>query len=730
MHQTRSNGSICDSTHQHSVGDDGPMRCTPETSEKAGLFPIIRTPVRFASAASARRLLVALVVTFACAMGIAYADGVVAADKPAPHRGVVSVVDHPGSFGDQAINARWSINADHMTGVSVQDEINHRSVNVVAPFVLVMKDGSTLGIDNMHLLTPPHAVKLKVNPDASRLAARISGNAEQASFGDSGGRFRVDWRLVQRSGSHYLREIVTITALKHNEPIARVELLDVNADGAFVDGTVRGSPVVWHSDWFGFEYPMARSTVRNGEVRMWIDRELPLGQGKSVTYSGVIGAADAGQLRRDFALYIERERAHPYRPFLHYNSYYDLEGHYTEAQALNRINAFGHELVDKRHVKMDSFLFDGGWSDGGPNWNFSKGFPHGFLPLCKAAQKYGAAPGIWMSPWGGYGKGKLERVARGRKDGYEIINGGLALSGPKYWKRFHHVVMQLLDQDCINQFKFDGTGNVNTVVPGGRFDSDFAAMIQLIEDIRAIKPDTFINLSTGTWASPFWLRWTDTVWRGSIFDHNFTGVGTPRERWITFRDKMTYQNIVMKGPLFPLNSLMLHGIIYARYAKSGARDPTFPGLTTDPGHDFANEVHSFFATGTQLQEMYITPSLLMSHDWDVLAAAARWSRANAKVLEDTHWIGGDPGRLQVYGWTAWTPAKAIITLRNPDDHLQLAVIDLQRQLQLPPGAVRRFKVHDVWNSGGASVPKVLDADQLGTIRLAPFEVLTLELTPD
>jgi hypothetical protein len=267
------------------------------------------------------------------------------------------------------------------------------------------------------------------------------------------------------------------------------------------------------------------------------------------------------------------------------------------------------------------------------------------------------------------------------------------------------------------------------VVPGSRFDSDFAAMIQLIDDIRATKPDIFINLSTGTWASPFWLRWTDTVWRGSVFDHNFAGVGTPRQRWITFRDQMTYQNIVVAGPLFPINSLMLHGIIYAQHAASGARLPDFPGLRSDPGHDFANEVHSFFGTGTQLQELYITPSLLSDADWDVLAAAARWSRDNARVLQDVHWIGGDPGRLDVYGWAAWTPAKAIVTLRNPDAKPQLAVLDLQRQLELPAGAARVFTVRDVWRSGGADVPGELDAGHVGTIELAPFEVLTLELTP-
>ena len=58
------------------------------------------------------------------------------------------------------------------------------------------------------------------------------------------------------------------------------------------------------------------------------------------------------------------------------------------------------------------------------------------------------------------------------------------------------------------------------------------------------------------------------------------------------------------------------------------------------------------------------------------------------------------------------------------------MIDLQRQLELPAGAARRFRVVDIWKNGGSSVPAQLDADQASSIVLKPFEVLTLELTPD
>lgn len=120
-------------------------------------------------------------------------------------------------------------------------------------------------------------------------------------------------------------------------------------------------------------------------------------------------------------------------------------------------------------------------------------------------------------------------------------------------------------------------------------------------------------------------------------------------------------------------------MIYAKHAKN---------LDTDPQGDIKNEVRDYFGSGTQLQEMYITPSLLSSTDWDTLAEAAAWSRANADVLVDTHWIGGDPALLEVYGWASWTPRKAVLVLRNPSDKPQTIEIDVAKAFELPADAAR------------------------------------------
>jgi len=432
----------------------------------------------------------------------------------------------------------------------------------------------------------------------------------------------------------------------------------------------------------------------------------------------VLGVAQPAQMRRSFLKYLEQERARPYRPFLHYNSWYDIGyfSRFDEAAALAAITAFGTELHQKRGVTLDSFLFDDGWDDPKTLWHFNAGFPNGFANVATATHRYGAAPGVWMSPWGGYGEPHEQRLTYGKAQGFETNEDGFALSGPVYYKRFRDTCIEMIRRYGVNQFKFDGTGNSSSTFPGSPFDSDFDAAIHLIDELRGEKPDLYVNLTTGTYPSPFWLRYADSIWRGGE-DHEFAGIGSSRQRWITYRDADTYEHVVRAGALYPLNSLMLHGMIYARSAHN---------LMTDPGNDFSSEVRSYFGTGTQLQEMYITPALLSPENWDTIAECARWSRANADTLVDTHWVGGDPLRLEPYGWASWSPRKGILTLRNPSNVPQNISIDVEHVFELPPDAPRRYSARSPWAIGRGRPPVQFRAGEEREIPLAPFEVLTLE----
>lgn len=621
------------------------------------------------------------------------------------------------ALSNRVISADWSSNAH----LKVIDKLHGRPISLPA-FEVLLKDGRILTPATMQAQGAAERQTLSAAPNASRFSDRVPGVAFTTHFKSLDDTLSVDWSVSLRDGSNYIRESVTLTAGGKDVSIRRLQLVDASLPGAQVVGSVKGSPIVYGDMFLGFEHPLSGSEVTRGKATAYIDRTLPLHAGQSVTYSAVVGVTRTGQLRRDFLAYVERERAHPYRTFLHYNSWYDLGlfNPYTEAGALDRIHAFGQELHEKRGVTLDSFLFDDGWDEHSTLWNFEpKDFPEGFTNVRKAAEKYGTDPGVWMSPWGGYATPKKERVAFGEKQGFEIVRNGFALSGPKYYSRFREVCFEMMRRYGINQFKFDGTGNADSVVKGSAFDSDFAAALHLIGELRQEKPDIYINLTTGTYPSPFWLMTADSIWRGGE-DDDVAGVGPYRERWITYRDADTYEGIVKGGPLYPLNSLMLHGMIYAERHKQ---------LKADPSNDFRNEVRSYFGTGTQLQEMYITPSLLTKENWDDLAEAANWSRSNASVLKDTHWVGGDPAWGELYGWASWTPSKAILVLRNPSDKAQTIRIDPQTAFELPQGAARSFLAHSPWKSDAEQPKLALKAGVVHEFHLEPFQVITLDLFP-
>ena len=79
-------------------------------------------------------------------------------------------------------------------------------------------------------------------------------------------------------------------------------------------------------------------------------------------------------------------------------------------------------------------------------------------------------------------------------------------------------------------------------------------------------------MTTGTWPSPWWLHIGDSIWRGEMDVAIAPGSGTLRQRWITYRDGIVYKRIVKRGPLFPLNSVMLHGILYGDIAEPSLLD--------------------------------------------------------------------------------------------------------------------------------------------------------------
>eukprot|EP00931_Biecheleriopsis_adriatica_P056250 TRINITY_DN33323_c0_g1_i1.p1 TRINITY_DN33323_c0_g1~~TRINITY_DN33323_c0_g1_i1.p1 ORF type:complete len:876 (-),score=184.42 TRINITY_DN33323_c0_g1_i1:182-2764(-) len=494
---------------------------------------------------------------------------------------------------------------------------------------------------------------------------------------------------------------------------------------------IKGLPLAVNKRFFvAVEHPMGVLQAKKKSGSQWQDISGEIKHLKSLAkpsdeapwhYGFVFGTFDEeSQARRSFLSYLHRERPGRRSPMVHYNSWYDFYSYQDEGfnggfkdpnpdpaliatlrpdkmdegGCLSRIEEFGRELVEKRNTKLDSFLWDDGWDDPHTLWEFDKErFPHRFDAVATKAKSFGAGTGVWLSPWGGYGFPQENRVKYGKEQGYEtnynrnIQAEAFSLAGKKYRQAFHETAMRFRREQGVNMFKFDGVAGDPTELA-----MEMEAMLRTIASLRNGKGkddenDVWINLTTGTWPSPFFLFWADSIWRGGpdipTRPQDWYGpisleqrlrrrlprtdrVGldglTGRQRWIRWRSLVVYILVVQRSYWFPISQLMIHGVIVASHG-----DALHWGLDKFEEIDFIQEVWSFVAMGLQLQELYVAPRHMTAKAWDILAEGLQWSRREAKVLRDSHWAFGSPMSYEVSCIASWDveATRGFILFQNP-----------------------------------------------------------------
>jgi hypothetical protein len=664
------------------------------------------------------RLVLALTVTVVAAPA-AQAIGLPAI----PPGRAVATLDGPQLTMENALlQARWDLSLGRRRLVEVVDRLAGTRLSCDSDlFRVKLADGTEVAAAGLCPGGKATLERVAPRPTAVRLAERSAGWRAVLEVATADGRTRFRWQAILRDGSNYVRQEVALLAHEGPRP-AELSLLDLVAGDAQPCGIVDGSPLVSGNFFLACEHPLAKNRVAAGRAVC----RLPLYESPSAGMpkaSAVIGVAPAGQLRRGFLYYLDRERARPYRPFTYYISWFDIAApglKMNQSQCVEVIHAFGDELAVKRGVKLDAFVFDDGWDDNQSLWKFHAGFPRGFAPLREAAARYDAILGTWISPFGGYGKHKQERLEFGRRHGYETNRSGFSLGGPKYFEAFSKVCEDMIRQYGIGYMKFDGMGGGSDDGPGKDYGGDMQALVHLFDRLRQIRPDLFINATTGTWPSPYWLFHSDTVWRGGE-DVGYRGEGSKRQQWITYRDWLGYGIRTRRGPLYPFNSLKFQSVMCARLslaAELGA------GM-----RDLVDDIHMAAASGTQLQEFFVTAAMMTPAAWDVAAEAIGWVQRNADVLADSHGIGGDPGKGEVYGFASWTPRMGILTLRNPTGRPTKFAVDLQQAFELPASAARRYVLRTPWKQFSPVAQYRAEAGKPLEFSLPPWEVLVLEAQP-
>ena len=454
----------------------------------------------------------------------------------------------------------------------------------------------------------------------------------------------------------------------------------------------------------------------NNLLNFYVVREDELEVGKSISEWSVIGVAPEGQQRRAFLYYLERERARPYKQFLHYNCWWDITddgaSSFTSEQLIDRMHAWNKKFIQPYDIQLQSFVFDDGWDNLDSVWFFDPiKFPDGFTPQAELCKKYNSGIGVWMSPFGGYLENKSRRIESALREGLETNSKGLSLAGPNYFNRFLERSLDMLDNYKVNYFKYDGFGGSEP-----KYLPDMEAGARLIKTLRQHNPDVFVNITVGSWPSPFWLKYADCTWRGSGDLHN-AGLGSKTQKFMTYRDGTLHNNIVKRAPYYPLNSIMVAGIAYANLGHPAK-------YINDNKEDFTDMVWSFFGAGSSLQELYISHDRMKPEFWPILAEAAKWSKKNEDILCDVHWIGGSPINLEVYGFAAWKQGYGTLTLRNPSDKPQQFILDLKTIFEIPGIIPQKYTLVNMLNTENDTFEVLTNKPLI--ITLEPFELKVFE----
>lgn len=645
-------------------------------------------------------------------------------------------------LGNSTLHASYVFNDGtlHLTEVSSGQ---HKIVsNGDDLFTLRLKDGRTIRSSEMKT-TAPIFSDLPADPQSAKAALRHPGKALSATMTSPDGNLSIQWRAILRDGSSYLRHELAISAGKPTEiaEITALHCMSAEGQSLSVPGNTRGSLVIGKNAFFALETPAAlnafRKTDRGTAVEgKWI-RRATLQPGQKWEISSVIGLLAPGQERRSFLAYFERERAVPHRAFVHYNSWYELNifrnddidpmKRLTEEQTVEVLNAWHDKFYRKRGINLDAFVWDDGWDDFNSLWDFHGGFPNGFRKTDELARRQQAGIGVWLGPVGGYNASKAARIKNwnDKHPGNRINN--FELANKEYFDAFSGRCLQMVKDYDMRYFKFDGIStNPSAKEPAPGREEDVEGILELTKVLRAQKPDLFINCTVGTWASPFWYMYADSIWRQGG-DHGQAGEGNAREKWITYRDSVVYNAFVRNSPLCPINSIMTHGLMLS---ERGA-----PKSMPNDIESIKHEMRCAFGCGSGIQELYIDHALMTSLGkdeilWDELARAIRWYRSNIGIFADIHWVGGNPwdGEKKtgsIYGWAAWTPEKSTLTLRNSSKESQSYTATLREIMDIPATVHGKLRLDNAYGDQrplDGITGKAIDIDTPVTWKMEPFEV--------
>lgn len=511
--------------------------------------------------------------------------------------------------------------------------------------------------------------------------------------------------------------------------------------------TTLGQPVYCGSFFFGAEFPAADNRIKDGRVSLRYNYGRKLselvkeGNGTFTSCDTVSGAAlgsSMKQWRDGFFKYLDNfKRPETFR--LQFNSWYDNMLDITTDNIKESFLAV-HEGLKKYGVRdLDSYVVDDGWIDyDNPEfWAFRKqDFPNEFNNEKALMESMNSGFGVWFGPRGGYTQAGSYAKLLNKKYGYGVNNKvrEICTGDPRYVEALCDRMCQFIRDYNVNYFKIDGfalgscTSKNHGHPTGGYkniyfFTYEWEIWCKAFKKMRAEREDVFLNMTSHSHCSPWFLKWVDSVWMNNASDMAYVGKGTDLDQCLNYRDGRYYDLQKFRQLQFPAGHFYNHEPCYAERNFNPPLPSPKHRTVIYTNEEFRKYLYMCMMRGTGFIEMYYSPSLFDDDKWRINAEILKWAEDNFSVLHHSEYFGGIPEKGSVYGYMAYTDEKGYMIIRNPASKPQKYNFDMK---PYSGGSERTFTPifcdeHTVTPRKARNVTDSL------TLELAPYETVLFEI---
>ncbi len=513
-----------------------------------------------------------------------------------------------------------------------------------------------------------------------------------------------------------------------------------------------GQPIAFKNQtgggFIGLEYPTSTNLINKQEGgHFLIDCFQYFGQkidNNNVKSNWVVSAiTPEPYVKKWFFTYTDALRVAPARPYILYNSWYDLRSAdyprvpknavMNEKNTLRIARLLQENMIKKNGIHLDAFVLDDGWDIYASDWKLRrKQFPNGLKPIADTLAKTNTTLGLWFGPTGGYSFA-MKRVKWMGEHGYEVTghkyvygSAMMCLAGQNYSALFRKRTTDFVKNDGVGYFKWDGIQFVCSEPGHGHPVGIYSrrAVMQSVIDkcqaVRAINPKVYLNITSGTWLSPWWLSYANQIWMDAA-DYGFSDVPSisRRDNAMTYRDFALYNDFKIRNLWFPVANLMTHGIIKGRLENISKG-----GESLDR---FTNNAVLYFARGVSMWELYISPDILTPNEWHALSQSIKWAHSRFQLMQTTFMVGGNPAKGNSYGYVHFVGSKGLIAVRNPQINSDTIHLKLSPVFGLNEKA-KNLVVEQIYPYRKI-FPKLYVTGQIISIYLNAYETAVFDIYP-